>query len=117
LAYKENTHSIKNSPSLQFIAGIPEARKQAYDPAVKLSAAAFPQFQQLATALDCCRGADALVIPTPCPEFRSADLKAIRAAMRGHIILDPFGLLDGAQAAALGFDYYRLGMPPRLGAK
>lgn len=114
LAYKENTHSTKNSPSLQFVAGIPEARKQAYDPAVKLSAAAFPQFQQVATALDCCRGADALVIPTPWPEFRSMDLKAICAAMPGNIILDPFGLLDGTQAAALGFDYYRLGVPPRL---
>ena len=114
LAYKENTHSTKNSPSLQFLAAIPECRKQAYDPAGKLAVDAFPRFQQLATALDCCRGADALVIPTPWPEFRSADLKSIRAAMRGNILLDPFGLLDGAQAAALGFDYYRLGAPPLL---
>lgn len=114
LAYKENTHSIKNSPSLQFVGGIPECRKQAYDPAVKVAAGAYPQFTQCATALDCCRGATALVIPTPWPEFRAADLKAIRAVMPGHIILDPFGLLDGAQAAALGFDYYRLGVPPRL---
>jgi UDPglucose 6-dehydrogenase len=114
LAYKENTHSTKNSPALQFVAGIPKARKQAYDPAVRLSAGAVPRFQQVSTALDCCRGADALVIPTPWPEFRSAELKAIRAAMSGHILLDPFGLLDGGQAAALGFDYYRLGMPPRL---
>lgn len=117
LAYKENTHSTKNSPALQLVAGIPETRKQAYDPAVKLSADSFPQFQQLATALDCCRGANALVIPTPWPEFRSADMKAIRAAMSGRIILDPFGLLDGAQAVALGFDYYRLGMPPQFGMK
>lgn len=112
LAYKENTHSTKNSPSLQFVAAIPEARKRAYDPAVKLADDAFPQFQQLATTLDCCRGADALVIPTPWPEFRSADFKVIGAAMRGNLVLDPFGLLDGAQAAALGFDYYRLGAPP-----
>ena len=114
LAYKENTHSTKNSPALQFVAGIPEARKQVYDSVVTLPAAAFPQFQQAATALDCCPGADALVILTAWPEFRSADLKAIRAVMRGNILLDPFGLLDGAQAAALGFDYYRLGAPPRL---
>ncbi|NOS71390.1 MAG: nucleotide sugar dehydrogenase [Verrucomicrobia bacterium] len=116
LAYKENTHSIKNSPALQFVAAIPESRKQAYDPAAKLPADAYPQFQQVASALDCCQGADALVIPTPWPEFRAVDLKAIRAAMRGNIILDPFGLLDGAQAVALGFDYYRLGVPPRNGA-
>jgi UDPglucose 6-dehydrogenase len=117
LAYKENTHSTKSSPSLQFMAGIPETRKQAYDPVVKLSGEAFSKFQQETTALDCCRGADALVIPTPWPEFRSADLNAIRAAMRGNIILDPFRLLDAVQAAALGFDCYSLGVPPRLGKR
>lgn len=114
LAYKEHTHSTKNSPSLQFLASIPEARKQAYDPAVKLPADAFPMFTQHGSALECCRRASALVIATPWPEFRQADLKSIRAAMPGHIILDPFGLLDGAQGAALGFDYYRLGAPPLL---
>jgi UDPglucose 6-dehydrogenase len=114
LAYKENTHSTKNSPSLQFIAAIPECRKQVYDPTVKLPADVFARFQQLPTALDCCPGADALVIPTPWPEFRSSDLDVIRSAMRGRILLDPFGLFDGGQAAALGFDYYRLGMPPSL---
>lgn len=116
LAYKENTHSTKNSPALEFIAAVPECRKQAYDPAVKLSADAFPAFQQCDSAMECCRGADALVIPTPWPEFRQADLKAVRAAMPGRIILDPLGLLDGEQTAALGFDYYRLGVPPRYAA-
>jgi len=116
LAYKENTHSTRNSPSLQFIASIPECHKRAFDPVVKLSAAAFPQFAQCGTATDCCRGADALVIPTPWPQFRAADLKSLRSAMRGNIMLDPFGLLNGVQAAALGFDYYRLGVPPRCGA-
>ncbi len=117
LAYKENTHSVKNSPSLHFIAAFPEAGKLTYDPVVKLSADAYPRFAQLAAALDCCRAADALVIATPWPEFRAADLKAIRAAMRGRIILDPFSMLDGGQAAALGFEYHRLGVPPRSGAQ
>ncbi len=116
LAYKENTHSTKNSPSLQFIAGLPACRKQAYDPVAKIPAAAVPLFIQCATPLACCRDASALVIATPWPEFRGADLSAIRAAMPGHILLDPFGLLDGERATALGFDYYHLGAPPRLGA-
>ena len=116
LAYKENTHSTKNSPSLQFLDGLPACRKQAFDPVVKIPADAFPLFSQCATPLACCRDADALVIPTPWPEFRGADLLAIRAALPGRILLDPFGLLDGERAAALGFDYYRLGAPPRRGA-
>jgi UDPglucose 6-dehydrogenase len=112
LAYKENTHSIKNSPSLALISSIPECRKQVYDPAVKMPAADL-LCEQRGSALDCCQGADALVVPTPWAEFRQADLTAIRAAMSGRIILDPFGMLDGENAVALGFDYYRLGMPPR----
>lgn len=116
LAYKENTHSTKNSPSLQFLSGISECRKQAYDPVVRLAANAYPQFAQRETALGACRNAQVLVIPTPWPEFRKVDLAAIRAAMPGNILLDPFGVLDGEQAVALGFDYYRLGVSPRLGA-
>lgn len=118
LAYKENTHSIKNSPALALISSIPECRKQAYDPAVKLSvdSSPVPLFEQCASAIECCKGADALIIPTPWPEFQQADIPAIRAAMFGRIILDPFGMLDGEQALALGFDYYRLGVPPRYAA-
>ena len=116
LAYKENTDSIKNSPSLAFISRIPECRKYAYDPAVKLSADAYPNFEQRASAMECCKDANALVIPTPWPEFRKADVNAVREAMKGRIILDPFGMLDGQTAATVGFDYYRLGQPPRYAA-
>src|SRR5437899_1519392 len=114
LAYKENTDSIKNSPSLAFISRIPDCRKQAYDPVVKLPS--HPKFEQRASAIECCQGADVLVIPTPWPEFRQVDVKGVRAVMSGSIILDPFGMLDGAIAAAVGFDYYRLGTPPRYAA-
>jgi UDPglucose 6-dehydrogenase len=109
LAYKENTHSTKNSPSLQLVAAIPETVKQAFDPAVKLPTGAHPHLRRCASPIECCQGADALLIATPWPEFRSADLESIRGAMRGRIVIDPFGMLDGRQAAALGLDYYRLG--------
>lgn len=112
LAYKENTHSIKNSPSLQFVASFPEALKLAYDPAVTLPVGAYPHFDQLSAALDCCKGADVLAILTPWPQFASVDLNALRRMMRGNVILDPYGLLEGAQACVHGFDYHRLGVPP-----
>jgi UDPglucose 6-dehydrogenase len=112
LAYKENTHSIKNSPAIQFVGSISEARKVCYDPAVTLPADAYPNFEQVPTALDCCKGADVLAILTPWPHFRSVDLQVLRDVMRGSLILDPYGLLDGARASAHGFEYYRLGVPP-----
>ncbi len=109
LAYKENTHSTKNSPALAFLSVIPECHKQAYDPTVRLSVDAFPRLMQCSSALDCCIGADALVIPTPWPEFRNIDLTNIRNVMPGQIILDPYGLLNATAANKLNFDYYRLG--------
>src|SRR6185503_19829635 len=39
LAYKENTHSIKNSPALANLAQLPKARLKLHDPAVPASAA------------------------------------------------------------------------------
>jgi UDPglucose 6-dehydrogenase len=111
LAYKENTHSTKNSPSIAFLSAIPECRKQAYDPTVRLSMDAFPRFSQCGSALDCCVGATALVIPTPWPEFRGIDIAKIRNVMPGQIILDPYGLLNAAAASESNFDYYRLGLP------
>ena len=111
LAYKENTHSTKNSPSIAFLSAIPECRKQAYDPTVRLSMDAFPRFRQCSSALDCCAGATALVIPTPWPEFRGIDIPKIRNVMPGQIILDPYGLLNAAAASESNFDYYRLGLP------
>jgi UDPglucose 6-dehydrogenase len=114
LAYKENTHSTKNSASLTFIGKIPQARKQAYDPAVIVPLDTFPLFVQRDSAVAACEGADALVIPTPWPEFRQVDLRAVRASMPGRIIIDPFGMVKGPQAVELGFDHYRLGARPLL---
>lgn len=111
LAYKENTHSTKNSPSLAFIARHSACLKRAYDPGVELPEGSFPNFEQPGSALACCDAADALIIPTPWPEFRHLSLLAVRAAMRGRIILDPFGMLNGREAQELGFDYHRLGTP------
>jgi UDPglucose 6-dehydrogenase len=114
LAYKENTHSTKNSPSLAFMALHDAYAKRAYDPVVVLPADAFPNFEQRKTALACCDGADALLLLTPWPEFRTIKLADIRTAMRGDVIVDPFGLLNASEAQEFGFDYYRLGTPPRV---
>ncbi|PWU09358.1 MAG: GDP-mannose dehydrogenase [Verrucomicrobia bacterium] len=111
LAYKENTHSVKNSPSITFLSNVPEYYKRVYDPTVRLSADAFPRWVQCDSALECCMGADVLVILTPWPQFRDIDLALIRNVMSGQILLDPYGLLNATRAIELDFDYHRLGFP------
>jgi UDPglucose 6-dehydrogenase len=110
LAYKQNTHSIKNSPSIAFIASLPGFRIQAYDPQVQL-AERIPgvDFRQAATAADACDAADALVVMTPWEEFTRIDLADVKARLRGRLLIDPFGCIDTKAARTAGFDYFRLG--------
>jgi UDPglucose 6-dehydrogenase len=108
VAYKPHTHSTKNSPSLALIRSLPGVAVQAYDPQASLAG---PDVVQRATPLEACDGADALAVMTPWPELAHVDLAEVRGRMRGKVVVDPHGCLDGARAAALGFSYFKLGFP------
>ncbi|MBI3506678.1 MAG: UDP-glucose/GDP-mannose dehydrogenase family protein [Proteobacteria bacterium] len=111
IAYKENTHSIKNSPSLSLLAALSPFRIRAFDPAVAADRAFHPRIEAAAGAMACVAGADALVVMTPWPEFRSLVPATIAAAMSGRLVVDPYGVLDGAACAVAGLDHRVLGRP------
>jgi UDPglucose 6-dehydrogenase len=102
LAYKENTHSTKNSPSLATIAQLGDAKLRLHDPVVKMP-------KSMETPLEAARGADALMILTPWPQYREIDCTDIAQAMRGRIVLDPYGVLDAGKARTAGLAVHRLG--------
>jgi len=112
LAYKENTHSVKNSPSLATIAQLAETTLRLHDPVVPAAAARHPKSAAASDALDAAKGADALMILTPWPEYRVVDPARIAAAMRGRIVLDPYAVLDAKAAAAAGLEVHTLGRGP-----
>ncbi|MBS0245079.1 MAG: nucleotide sugar dehydrogenase [Proteobacteria bacterium] len=116
LAYKENTHSTKNSPSLALIENLHPWPITVYDPVVPASAAAHPKVTAVPSALDVARGADALIVMTPWPQFRELRAADIAAAMAGNIVIDPFGVLDGPALRAAGIAHFVLGKPERAGA-
>lgn len=112
LAYKEHTHSTKNSQAVALLAELKPWRVRFYDPVVEASAGFHPQATACASAMEVAQGVDALVIMTPWPVFR--DLKADRLAgtMAGRVLIDPYRVVDGRAAAAAGLDYFTLGAPP-----
>jgi UDPglucose 6-dehydrogenase len=112
LAYKENTHSTKNSPALALLAHLGDKDVRVHDPVVPSSIVPFAK--GAATPLECAEGADALVIATPWPEYRKLAPEALARSMTGRVLVDPYRLIDGAKAAAAGFAYYTLGTPPLL---
>lgn len=113
LAYKAGTASTKNAPAMALLEALRGRCVRAYDPMVSLNGAAGPRVLQTASALEACRGADALVIMAPWPEFSAVKPAQIREHMRGDLLIDPFGAVDGRQWTALGGRYFRLGAPAR----
>lgn len=111
LAYKENTHSTKNSPSLALIAALHPWPIRAFDPIVPANAAAHPRVEAAADALSVADGVDAVVIMTPWPEFRALDPAALAKRMKGRLLIDPFKVLDPKACRAAGLDHAVLGMP------
>lgn len=112
LAYKENTASVKNSPSLATIAALPDARLVLHDPVVHASVAGHGRAAMAPDAIAALKGADALMILTPWPQYRTIPPATIASAMRGRVVLDPYRVLDRAAAYAAGLRHYTLGRAP-----
>jgi UDPglucose 6-dehydrogenase len=111
LAYKENTRSVKNSPSLATIAQLKSGRLRLHDPLVPASEARHPGAEGFADPLEAVRGAEALMILTPWPQYRQIAPAEIARSMQGRIVLDPYAVLDFNAAEAAGLRYYTLGRP------
>jgi UDPglucose 6-dehydrogenase len=111
LAYKENTHSVKNSPSLAAIAQMPEAELCVHDPVVSASVVKHKRLRACGDPLNALEGAKALLILTPWPQYRQIDPERISAALAGRIVIDPFKVLDRGKVLVAGLSYYTLGQP------
>lgn len=110
LAYKENTHSIKNSPSLATMAALPGSRFVVHDPVVTTDL-----YSQVPAPLDALRDADALMILTPWPIYRGIPPATLAQHLRGRLVIDPYRALDRREALAHDLDHRTLGVPVTLG--
>ena len=108
LAYKENTHSVKNSASLRLLSRLSGCDTVVYDPVVD-GAKVAPESVVATSAMDAVADADVVVLITPWPEFSTLKSSIIAAAMRGRVMIDPHALIDGTEAVAAGFVYATLG--------
>ncbi|HZQ93309.1 MAG TPA: nucleotide sugar dehydrogenase [Terriglobales bacterium] len=113
LAFKPHTSSVAGSASLTVARKLASAgaRVRAYDPVAQAEAR-----EQLQSAVRFCEtpylaaeGADALVVGTGWPEFRSLDFDKIKKQLRQPIIIDTKNLLDGAHLRSMGFQYAGVG--------
>lgn len=110
LAYKENTHSIKNSAALRLISQLTGFSIQAYDPLIKSLPLESDLITLKSSAVEAVTGADVLFVMTPWPEFKGKDLGNIASLMRHKFIIDPYNLLAANANVAIPeeLQYYSL---------
>ncbi len=111
LAYKEDTHSTKNSPSLALLSHLRDRSVVVYDPVVTPSDAGI-RFQVASSAMDAIKGADVICIMTPWGEFKKLNPSDLVQHMRGRYLIDPYRVLDGKAARAAGLMHLTLGVVP-----
>jgi UDPglucose 6-dehydrogenase len=112
VSFKPDTDDIRDAPSLILIPMLLErgASVRAYDPHARENAEPLlPGVEWCASALDAAEQADITVVLTEWNEFRALDLQALRARMRGDVLLDLRNVYSPAQAQAAGFSYASIG--------
>lgn len=111
LAYKEDTHSTKNSPSLALLAHLSGRSVVVYDPVVSPAAAGI-QFPAAAGAMEAIQDADVVCIMTPWREFKNLLPSDIVQRMRGRWLIDPYRVVGDKAAKAAGLRHVTLGVAP-----
>lgn len=111
LAYKAGTGSCRGSPALDLVGDLEGTRVVAYDPHAELESPVPPNLARVPTPMAACQGADALAILTSWPEFSAVNLSDVRRALRGDVVLDPFGVLSEAACDQAGLQQIRRGVP------
>jgi len=112
LAYKPNTKFVKNAPSLELISALRGIEVQLYDPEARLEAPIIG-VTEAASAMEACRGADALVIMTAWDEFKrikpASIVPLLSKGALPPLILDPAAAWNAAEVVHAGARYITLG--------
>jgi UDPglucose 6-dehydrogenase len=117
LAFKPNTDDMREASSLVLSARLQAAGAEVsvYDPIAEDEARELIQGVRFATdALDCAKGADAVVVVTEWDEFRTIDLTALAEAMAGTLVIDGRNALDPQSVLAAGLRYEAIGRQPLM---
>lgn len=113
LAFKPYTDDIREAPALYNIRTLRNAGAKVvvYDPEamanVKKTVGRKVKYAE--TPYEALEGADALMIMTEWPEFRTPDFERMANALNNKVIFDGRNLYDLERMAELGFDYFSIG--------
>jgi UDPglucose 6-dehydrogenase len=114
LTYKQGTDTLRGSPSIALCEWLcaEGARIRVHDPEVKELPEhlreVLARFEDPAAAV---AGADALIVGTDWPIYRSVEVGRLEIGPRGLVVLDPNRFLPALGAAPRVLRYFAVGMP------
>jgi UDPglucose 6-dehydrogenase len=118
LSFKPNTDDLREASSRTLMEALwaSGARVRAFDPvAMAETRRIYGDRDDLVLAQDALSaadGADALVLVTEWPQFRSPDFTAVKSRLKQPVIVDGRNILDAKQVSAAGITYLSVGRAP-----
>ena len=112
LTFKPNTDDMRDSPSLAIAQALQDAgvAVRATDPeGMDAARAMMPGLHYARDAYEAAEGADAVAVVTEWDAFRALDLKRLKAAMRGAVMVDLRNVYRRDEVERAGFAYSSIG--------
>jgi UDPglucose 6-dehydrogenase len=114
LAFKPRTDDMREAPSIDTVGALLEAgaKVKAFDPIARDTARKIfgDKIEYGKKQYDVLEGAEALLIITEWNEFRRPDFDRMKQSMARPVIFDGRNLYDPKRVAALGFEYFGIGV-------
>ncbi len=114
VTFKPNTDDMRDAPSLTVVPMLLErgATVRVFDPQGRAHGEELlPGVVWTDSALDAAEDVDATVVLTEWNEFRALDLRRLKAAMRGDVLIDLRNVFSPHEAVDTGFRYESIGRP------
>ncbi|HTM81088.1 UDP-glucose/GDP-mannose dehydrogenase family protein [Asticcacaulis sp.] len=114
LTFKPETDDMRDSPAITIVQELVAAGAtvRAFDPEGMANAReVLPPITYCDGPYDAATGADAVVVVTEWNEFRGMDLKRIKAAAKGAVLVDLRNIYRKEEVARHGFTYTSIGRP------
>lgn len=113
MSFKPHTDDIREAPALENIEALLREGVviKAHDPEAMENVKRLlgNKIEYTESPYDAARGADALLIATEWPQFRTPDFELLATRLKNKVIFDGRNLYDLQQMRELGFAYYSIG--------
>ena len=112
LTFKPNTDDMRDAPSIAIVQTLLDAGAivHAHDPeGMEEAAKILPDIVMANSAYTAAQDADAVALVTEWDAYRALDMRKLRAAMKGNVLVDLRNIYRPAEAEAAGFAYVSVG--------